>query len=165
MLPLLFLQLTRPLVWRRALLLSSWINMYRINFLLCLPHVYSRTVKYGDDYQAFQLSNHHPQLSNICLIASPRSGGPSFGVTNLYILLLKGSPCHCPFCTWQAEQKGLPSPRPKKKVHGICVRAISFKQFMWLPVTKGLCLDSAAPLRQGWESLPPNQQTQGWWGQ
>lgn len=43
----------------------------------------------------------------------------------------------------------------KKKVHGTCVWAVSYKQFTCTPVSKRLSLDSAAPLRRGWESLPP----------
>lgn len=71
---------------------------------------------------------------------------------------LKGSPVTALYVgvPQQAEHKELPSHGPKQKVHRNCVWVDSFKQFMWVPpVTKGLSLDSAAPLRQGWEPLPP----------
>lgn len=48
----------------------------------------SRTEKHAD-YATLQLVN---QTSNISLIASPRPGSLSFGVTTVHTLLLRGSP-------------------------------------------------------------------------
>lgn len=80
--------------------------------------VHSRAANYGDDYQAPQLPNHHPQFSNICLIASPRSGGTNFGVTSLHTLPLKGVPLSMPFI-WEylskLSVKGFLLTRQKKR--------------------------------------------------